>query len=320
MQTGQLDTATLSAPRDLLTPAADIYSLAKTAYTLLAGESPRRFAQHTLTQLPETVTEKNWSSAVLRVLEKATQNRPEDRYQTVEEFWDEFAEASLPPTRPLRAVTTEDIELRRKPSEDLSIEPEEFTEAAPPRPHFAEPALKSNPLSETASIKRPRIVVPISLEARLQMELEAKQEAKVYKSTLNARKPPVGGPSEPRQTPQPARRAVVAAGLILAFSGMLLATHKYVTSHWNPFSSLTRLSETFEIGKEGVTTTDVNLRPVANTANAPIGIAELGSRVKVLNIADNNWVEVQVMAHGRPKTDPYSSDRGWINKRYVRFE
>jgi len=320
MQTGQLDTATLSAPRDLLTPAADIYSLAKTAYTLLAGESPRRFAQHTLTQLPETVTEKNWSSAVLRVLEKATQNRPEDRYQTVEEFWDEFAEASLPPTRPLRAVTTEDIELRRKPSEDLSIEPEEFTEAAPPRPHFAEPALKSSALSETASIKRPRIVVPISLEARRQMELEAKQEAKVYKSTLNARKPPVGGPSEPRQTPQPARRAVVAAGLILAFSGMLLATHKYVTSHWNPFSSLTRLSETFEIGKEGVTTTDVNLRPVANTTNAPIGMAEVGSRVKVLNIAENNWVEVQVMAHGRPKTDPYSSDRGWINKRYVRFE
>jgi hypothetical protein len=42
--------------------------------------------------------------------------------------------------------------------------------------------------------------------------------------------------------------------------------------------------------------------------------------VKVLNIAENNWVEVQVMAHGRPKTDPYSSDRGWINKRYVKFE
>ena len=101
---------------------------------------------------------------------------------------------------------------------------------------------------------------------------------------------------------------------------MLLATHKYVTSHWNPFTSLTHLSETFEVGKEGVTTTDVNLRPVANTSNAPIGMAESGSRVKILSIAENNWVEVQVMAHGRPKTDPYSSDRGWINKRYVKFE
>jgi hypothetical protein len=41
---------------------------------------------------------------VLRVLEKATQNRPEARYQTVEEFWDEIADASLPPTRPLQMV------------------------------------------------------------------------------------------------------------------------------------------------------------------------------------------------------------------------
>src|SRR4029453_17225194 len=36
VQTGQLDTAALTTPRDYLTPAADIYSLAKTTYTLLA--------------------------------------------------------------------------------------------------------------------------------------------------------------------------------------------------------------------------------------------------------------------------------------------
>src|SRR6201988_2468510 len=107
VQTGQLDTATLSAPRDYLTPAADIYSLAKTVYTLLAGESPRRYAHHSLTDLPLTVNTKPWSAAVLRVLQKATQNRPGDRFQTVEEFWDEFAEASLPPTRRLQSVTAD---------------------------------------------------------------------------------------------------------------------------------------------------------------------------------------------------------------------
>jgi len=316
MQTGQLDTALLTAPRDLLTPAADIYSLAKTVYTLLAGESPRRFAQHTITELPQPLKEKAWATSMLRVLEKATKSRPEDRYQTVEEFWDEFADASLPPTRPLQAVTAE-IEPRRKPSEDLSINPEEFTEAAPPRPHFATPdtAATTTPV-ETDTARRPRIVVPISLEVKRQMELEEKQEANYRKSNLSARKKPTGE----RSPSKPARRALVAAGLVLAFSGMLLATHKYVTSHWNPFTSITHLGDTFEIGKEGVTTTDVNLRPVANTANAPIGLAESGSRVKVLTIAENNWVEVQVMVHGRQKTDPYSSDRGWINRRYVKFE
>ena len=70
---------------------------------------------------------------------------------------------------------------------------------------------------------------------------------------------------------------------------------------------------------EGVTTTDVNLRPGASVANGPIGLAESGSKVKVLS-ADNNWVEVQIVEHARPKTDPYSSDRGWVNKRYVKFD
>jgi hypothetical protein len=63
----------------------------------------------------------------------------------------------------------------------------------------------------------------------------------------------------------------------------------------------------------------VNLRPVANVSQTPIGLAESGSKVKVLS-ADNNWYEIQVVEHARPKLDPYSADRGWINKRYVRFD
>ena len=37
IQTGQLDTTGLKLPHDYLTPAADIYSLAKTTYALIAG-------------------------------------------------------------------------------------------------------------------------------------------------------------------------------------------------------------------------------------------------------------------------------------------
>src|SRR6476659_3747661 len=92
VQTGQLDTGALLINKEHLTPAADIYSLAKTTYTLLAGESPRRFAQHTMTELPLSISDKPWSSPILRVLEKATQNRPENRYQCVEDFWDEIAD------------------------------------------------------------------------------------------------------------------------------------------------------------------------------------------------------------------------------------
>jgi serine/threonine protein kinase len=302
MQTGQLDTGGLRLRHDHLTPAADIYSLAKTTYTLLAGESPRRFAQHALSELPPHVSEAPWANAVLQVLEKATQNRPEARYQTVEEFWDDIADASLPPTRPLQMVPAP--QMRRKPSEDLSVEPEEeFTEAAPPRPHFAVPDRRETVLHDLDTLKRPRIVVPINLEARRQMAQREKIRAPV-ESVLPASKK---------------RRALVAMGLILAFSGMLLATHKYVTTRWNPLAPIAQNVEPVVIGRQGVTTTDVNLRPVASSSNLPIGLAESGSKVKVLS-ADNNWYEVQVVEHSRPKTDPYSADRGWINKRYVKFE
>lgn len=316
MQTGQLDTGGLRLPHEQLSPAADIYSLAKTAYTLLAGESPRRFAQHALSELPEQLREQFWSSSVLRVLEKATQSRPEARYQSVEEFWDELADATLPPTRPLQMVTP-DLSERRKPSADLSLEPEEeFTEAAPPRPHFMIPD-RREAFEDLDTGKRPRIVVPINLEAKRQLEMRERQEREVQDT-----KPERRAPKSPVTSVLPTskkRRALVAAGLILAFSGMLLATHKYVTTRWNPLTAIQQVVEPPLIGREGVTTTDVNLRPVASAGNVPIGLAESGSRVKVIN-ADSNWYEVQVVEHGRPKIDPFSSDRGWINKRYVRFE
>jgi hypothetical protein len=317
VQTGQLDTAALTASRDHLTPAADIYSLAKTTYTLLAGESPRRFAQHRITELPLAVCDFAWSSAVLRVLKKATQSRPEERYQTVEEFWDSIAEAGLAPTNQI-ATTSEQIELGRRPSADLLLEPNDFTEPAPPRPQFATPKSAELGFADVEPARRPRIVVPISSEAGQALRQRGKEKLGKDVPANGARKP-MGGPGEATLPVRRGKQAVVAFGLILAFSGMLLATHKYVSSHWNPLSTIPQLGETFMVGREGVTTTDVNLRPVANTANAPIGLAESGSKVKVLS-ADNNWYEVQVVAHGRPKSDPYSADRGWISKKFVRFD
>src|SRR6201988_2063280 len=315
MQTGQLDTSGLRLPHDHLTPAADIYSLAKTTYTMLAGESPRRFAQHALTELPLHIRESAWANAVLRVLQKATQNRAEARYQTVEEFWDDIADASLPPTRPLQMVPGVVQEMRRKPSEDLSVEPEEdFTEAAPPRPHFEVPKVVP---AELDTAKRPRIVVPINREVQRQMEMCARQELEAQKRDRRPER--ITSTANSILPASKKRRALVAIGLILAFSGMLLATHKYVTTRWNPLAPIAQNLEPVIIGRQGITTTDVNLRPVASSSNMPIGLAESGSKVKVIS-ADNNWYEVQVVEHARPKIDPYSSDRGWINKRYVKFD
>ena len=99
-------------------------------------------------------------------------------------------------------------------------------------------------------------------------------------------------------------------------------THKYVTTRWNPLATIPAAAppDTAMIGREGITTTDLNLRPVASSrSNVPIGLAESGSKVRVLSV-DNNWYEVLVVQHARPKSDPYSSDRGWVNKSYIKFD
>ena len=310
VHTGQLDIAVIASSRDHLTPAADIYSLAKTTYTLLAGESPRRFAQHTIEALSQIVSQEPWADAVLRVLRKATQDRPAQRYQTVEQFWDDFYEASLAPTIRLPSLS-EVVERRRRPSEDF-VAQEVLTQAAPPRAEFSRDT-NSSVLLDTQAQPRPRIVVPITAEEQQKLQrrrrfLLGRKQAKPREQGLDSVLPASRG-----------KRALVAVGLILAFSGMLLATHKYVTTRWNPLSTLPQIGQTFTVGREGVTTTDVKLRSDASAAKPEIGLAELGSKVKVIS-ENNNWYEVQVLEHGRPKLDPYSSDHGWLNKRFVKFD
>jgi serine/threonine protein kinase len=332
VQTGSLDLEAIAAGHDHLTPAADIYSLAKTTYALLAGESPRRFAQHSITELPPGMRSHHWAAPLLRVLEKATQANPEKRQQSVQEFWDDLSDAALPPTRPLVvAGEVSEAEARRRASSDLNIEPEEFTEA-PPEPRFQlvnelpkPDELQGGPLPYAAvGAKRPKIVVPVSEIHRTAKSAAARQTAKERIESLPDQRRAVKAPTTLNNKrravgPKRARPYLVAAFLILAFAGMLLATHKYVTSHWNPFVGLPLLSDVFVIGREGVTTTDVNLRSDASVANAPIGLAEAGSRIKVLATGEN-WYEVQVLQHGRAKADPFTSDRGWINKKFVRFD
>src|ERR671916_3249985 len=75
--TGPLDTASLMRPPTHLTPAADVYSLAKTTYMLLTGEAPRRFSQKPITALPTGLAAQPWAEYVLRVLERATRTNPE---------------------------------------------------------------------------------------------------------------------------------------------------------------------------------------------------------------------------------------------------
>src|SRR5205823_14968105 len=114
-----------------LTPAADIYSLAKTTYTIICGVSPRQFAHRAISELPVPISHEPWAGSLVRVLKRATQEEPGARYQTVKDFWDDLNDVSMPVTRPLTTSATP----RERVSSELRTE-DVLTLAAPPRPRF----------------------------------------------------------------------------------------------------------------------------------------------------------------------------------------
>ncbi len=311
LQTGQLDTRSLSSEQ--LTPAADIYSLAKTAYTLFCGVSPRRFAHEPITELPEHLSHEYWSAPVLRVLERATQMRPAKRYQTMQEFWDELSEAMMPPTRPL---FVEERPVSVPP--DLNVEAAVLTDA-PPKPRFeTSKELRHEAASNGA---RPRIVVPIANKPSIMPSQgfgTIQQPGRVNVAVPGASAVPVPAAAARPKISKGLRAFLVGAILILAFAGMLLATRNYIRTRW---AQQTTNQPASIVGQEAVTTTDLNLRAGPSSANDQVGLAESGSRVKVLNINSNaSWCEVQVLQHGRPKDDPSSLDKGWVYKKYLKFD
>jgi SH3-like domain-containing protein len=111
----------------------------------------------------------------------------------------------------------------------------------------------------------------------------------------------------------------VALALLLAFSGMLYATFRYVRTvrtagetRQGQQAGATAATKTGIAGSEFVTTTDVNLRKGPDPSYAKVGTAEVGSTVRVMQVS-GKWYQVEVVEHGRPKSDPDSADEGWVN-------
>ena len=319
VQTSQLVTDSLHSVPIQLTPAADIYSLAKTAYTMICGVAPRVFAHHPITELPAPMSGESWARSLVRVLERATQTRPTERYQNVQEFWDELSDAALPATQPLSVA-----QARERPISDLSLETDVLTEAAPPLPRF-EPSrgLQAQAVAGNGA-SRPRIVVPVtgsSAFTRTQ-DFATSQSGRVTVQVARS-SPAAVRPNAAAIVAKPRSRLrafVVGLVLVLSFAGLLTATGAYVRS-WINQRRAQQTATTTIVGREALTTTDLNLRDGPNPTNDQIGLAEAGSRVRVLSVSNsNNWCEVLVLQHARTKDDPSSADRGWVNKRFLKFD
>jgi formylglycine-generating enzyme required for sulfatase activity/serine/threonine protein kinase len=72
---------------DPLTPAADVYSMAKTMWLALTGAAPHEFRGRPIDRLPPSLAAQPCGPKLLEALGRATATNVAERYATVTEFW-----------------------------------------------------------------------------------------------------------------------------------------------------------------------------------------------------------------------------------------
>ena len=284
-----------------LTPAADIYSLAKSAYVLITCESPRFFTNQPITELPFDLRRKPWAGELIKVLNKATQNDPKDRQQNVTEFWQDLSGIK-------RLAETEDGEDLTEVSARPHTVPQPhiskgYTPLAPQKPRFN----TSDDFKVDKNLSANRLPLVVKLDDRYQAPVK---QTPIIEQEL-VREPEIFVQPLPKRSRNFLHRAAIFVIFIGLFAGILYGTHNYLrgrtilpTIH-NPFASQT-----------GTATGDVYLRSTPNTENAAIGIVTKNSRLKITGSSDN-WYEVDIIEQGDPTNSAISAKHGWVSGKYV---
>ena len=294
-----------------LTPAADIYSLAKTIYTLLTCEAPRYYANQPITDLPLTSKEEDWADELKRIVERATSSDPEERQQSVEELWED-----MEGIRRIAAdgeVTTQiRSKLHEKPQAHVA---KGYSPLAPQKPRFdtSRDLRKRHPLIDH---RIPSYPPAVEMEERHIVPIHFTDDpspGEMPRPMLTNGQPAV---QEIVYVKPKKRRILLKAAIVLmvifgVFGGLTYGAYYYVTHH-PLYQEITSI-----LGDQtGHANTDINLRPEPSADNEPIGVVTKNSRVKIVK-TQNNWYQVDVIEQGRDRAVPLATNRGWLNKRYV---
>ena len=332
-----------------LTPAADIYSLAKSVYTLITGEAPRMFANQPITDLPLTWRDKEWSGDLQRVLSRATLAEPSRRHQSVDEFWHDL--------EPIRRIAY-DLETATSVRPKLNETPQAhvsrgYSPLPPQQPKFDSaklthpfgPKVTASEISDRGSspiadspVRRAEVIVGGEVKYPA---WEPKNRDQSNVGTAGAINHPanrisdlgignpdlkigadgsvqearvddeIQNPKSKIQNRRRLRRVATFAVLLLIFAGGLYGTSAFLRSR----GILPPISNPFT-AKTGRANTDINLRPEPNANNDPIGLVTKDSRVRIIK-SQNNWYQVDVLEQGRQRDVQLATNRGWLNGKYV---
>ena len=300
-----------------LTPAADIYSLAKTVYTVLTGEPPRKFANQPITALPEAVSEKSWAEELLQVLNKATSSDPALRHQSVEDFWADFENirslASEGETRTHIRPAIDHLPQARVAPGYTPIAPREPKFDTTGKLSFGKLAVESRSAAPFAAMNH-TLAAQNDFGEKFSVEIKPKLEPAIQPAidqvALSATQQPAASPVKKRSV---RRIALVFGAFLVMFAGGLYAASMYVRSL---NISVPEISNPFVSARMGTANTDINLRPEPSANNEPIGVVTRNSRLRIVKI-QNNWYQVDVIEQGRSRPVPLPTNRGWLYGRYV---
>lgn len=317
------DTGTLVVSE--LTPAADIYSLAKTAYVLITGESPRFFTNQSIAELPFAMRQEVWANDLLGILRKATQTNPQDRHQDIIEFWKDLSKLKTIAQNESGEITTK-VSTRQQSTPQAHVA-KGYTPNAPQKPKFnTSRELKYQNNQITA--KNPSIVVrlsdmpnisPFQNQPLNNIPIQQNQQLNKFPSpqppAISEQPIPILQPEE-----QPVgrkkkylRNFVIFLIFLGIFTGILYGTYNYVRSIGN----LSSIGSIFS-KQEAVTLRDIPLRNDSNNKATQIGLVPENSRVRIVNETET-WAEVDVIEFGKT-LDSNSVSHGWIAKKAVNGE
>ena len=290
-----------------LTPAADIYSLAKSAYVLITCESPRFFANQPITELPFNCRQEIWADKLLQILRRATQTDSRLRHQTVVEFWQDLSQLKTFAAAEEGEIATQ-VSKRQPNQIPQPHVAKGYTPLAPQKPRFnTSRDLRLNP--NLLAQGNPNLVVRLN---NLPVNnLPTPQPKPAEKENL-----PVAEELQPTQ-PKPKRNFlrhfIVYLIAIFIFTGILFGTYNYFRGR-GVLPSITNFNK-----PTGIANRDVNLRANGDADSKKIGLVPGNSRVRIVNSKDN-WYEIDVINFSREKESPNDAEHGWVNKRFIDVE
>lgn len=320
-----------------LTAAADIYSLAKSVYTVVCGRAPSQFVCQPVTALPLEMQGAAWAADLLNVLKRATAAVPAERYATVIEFWSDLANVAAladaveeetqvrprlnvskfdVPTTPAQPDFNPVLASSGAQSAGVAVAEALPAAAASLAQHASVPPVvatgEATPPRQIGFAPKPKIVVDLPSVRNAAVTLANGRTAEATK--------PVPSPSTLSQKAEErrARRFVVKdqftegrrswlfGGLLaVAFLGLLLTLYHQVRNNGLPvgFGKASRVE---------IATEKLNVRSGPGMQFAALGVVAQGTRHHVLDENEQGWMQIEVSQWD--ESEPHTNDQkqGWV--------